>query len=199
VKRYSNIYVAKQLQLSLKDTEILLKLFSDYAMINTDDNGAICISNWDRRQFKSDSSVDRVRRFRENKRKDEDGNDGVTLHETLPSVSVSVSDSVSEYVNSQEESKSFKSVQSVFEKLVGVGGGKAAIDAIDDIVKMGATEDDMRAGLDWFRRNNDKPVKWYSQLVGPTRTAMQIRLQGTKPNALDAIVFENVGGNNGAN
>jgi len=58
--------------------------------------GVYCITNWEKRQFKSDSSQERVRAYRERKAQSQagDGNDTVTLHVTPPSVSVS--DSVSE-------------------------------------------------------------------------------------------------------
>lgn len=55
---------------------------------------------------------------------------------------------------------------------------QADVDAIQEIEKMGATIEDLKNGLDWKAGNNGgKPVRYVSALIGPTRTAMQKRLQ----------------------
>jgi hypothetical protein len=57
--------------------------------------------------------------------------------------------------------------------------GADDIAAITEIEKMGATVEDMLAGLRWKAENNHgKPVRYVSAIVGPTRTSMQKRLQG---------------------
>lgn len=70
----------------------------------TFENGVYCVTNWEKRQFKSDSSQERVRAYRERKAQSQagDGNDTVTLHVTPPSVSVSVSESSGEVRESEK-------------------------------------------------------------------------------------------------
>jgi len=73
----------------LDTTKRLLDQFIDFQMIDTDEQGAIYITNWDKRQFSSDSSTARVRAFRERQRQEAetvtpdgcDGNGDETLHE----------------------------------------------------------------------------------------------------------------------
>ena len=128
-KRYSNGYISKQLRLSLSDTENLLNLFKEYDMIDFDENEAIIIKNWDKRQFKSDSSMDRVRKSRENK-KSGGGNNDVTLQDsysnatetvnvTLPSVSASVSDSDSFSLKDSLTNFSDQNVYRIYEANIG--------------------------------------------------------------------------------
>lgn len=101
-KRYSNNYLSKLLRLQEKGTEKLLKLFIEYEMLEVDKNGAYKIKNFEKRQYKSDSSVERVRKYRQKKKEEqeklEECNADETLHETLPfnSASASISDSLSE-------------------------------------------------------------------------------------------------------
>src|SRR3990167_10512408 len=57
-------------------------------------------TSWDRRQFKSDNSSERVRKYRENK---EDDNVSETLNVTFPSVSVSVLLSSNDFNNVSPE------------------------------------------------------------------------------------------------
>lgn len=103
-KRYSNGYLSKLLRLPEKDTDKLLKFFLEYEMLELDENGAYRIKNFEKRQYKSDSSTPRVTKHRANKKKEkeaaeaEECNADETLHETLHSVSASasVSDSLNE-------------------------------------------------------------------------------------------------------
>ena len=47
----------------------------------------------------------------------------------------------------------------------------------DEIIAMGATSEDVIAGIEWLK-GQGKPIKYYSSIVGPARTAMQKRVQG---------------------
>jgi len=80
--------------------------------------GVYCITNWEKRQFKSDSSQERVRAYRERKAQSQagDGNDTVTLHVTPPSVSASESESSG--VQSELDEKAYAVVLSKWAQLM---------------------------------------------------------------------------------
>jgi hypothetical protein len=107
-KRYTNEYIIKTLRLSKEDGEKLINLFIDYDMIDIDENQAYRVKNWDKRQFKSDFSNERVNKYRlkkkEEEQENEESNGGETLHVTFHSVSASASESesISESINDLE-------------------------------------------------------------------------------------------------
>ncbi len=73
----------------------------------------------------------------------------------------------------------FTDVQKIIESFLGImPTGEAGIKAITEIVNMGATKEDIEEGYKWLKKNTDKPIRYYSSLVGPTKTSMAIRLQG---------------------
>jgi len=75
----------------------------------------------------------------------------------------------------REESQ-FSLIQKHIGRIAGLpSDGKASIDAIDILVKYNATKEDIQAGYDWLI-DNDKKVRYCSQLVGPTQTAIAKRL-----------------------
>ena len=53
------------------------------------------------------------------------------------------------------------------------------LNAIQEILNMGATVEDIKSGIKWLN-DNGKTVRYYNTLVNPTRTAMSIRLQQTQ-------------------
>jgi hypothetical protein len=78
----------------------------------------------------------------------------------------------------EAESAAFILVRDAITKNTGVPpAGPNDIKAIDEIVKMGASEVDIIAGIDWLR-GQGKPIKYLTSVVGPTRTAMSKRIQG---------------------
>jgi hypothetical protein len=67
------------------------------------------LANWNRRQFLSDSSTDRVRRFRSGKKQDETLHETpVTVDETKPVVTVTPPDTDTEQIQNREEGKKKK-------------------------------------------------------------------------------------------
>lgn len=71
----------------------------------------------------------------------------------------------------------YKRIIHEIEKITGLPpSNKSSVDAIEEILKMSATKDDIQAGYDWICKQK-KTLKYYGQLVGPTRTAMSKRLQ----------------------
>lgn len=79
--------IADELGLDEDATMRLLDQFGKFRMIHSDGTGILYLTNWDKRQFSSDSSTERVRKFRERQRQqgddetpnDETGNNDETL------------------------------------------------------------------------------------------------------------------------
>jgi len=76
------------------------------------------------------------------------------------------------------ESPQFDKIKSHIEKITGIPAMPKSIRAIEEIIEFGGSSEDITAGYGWFKDNADKPLKYYSQLIGPTRTAMSIRVNG---------------------
>ncbi len=70
MKRFSNDHVTKILHCDKNLSTKLMKSFEELLMIDIDENGAYRVINWKKRQPISDSSTERVRKFRD-KKKDE--------------------------------------------------------------------------------------------------------------------------------
>lgn len=68
-----------------RDIKVSLTALKDRGLIVENDDGFLCITNWEKRQFCSDSSTDRVRKYRENKKK-HDGNGYETLQKRYRNV-----------------------------------------------------------------------------------------------------------------
>jgi hypothetical protein len=89
----------------------------------------------------------------------------------------------------------FSDIQHAIEHITQMMPDNGACKAINEIIAMGAVEEDLRGGYDWLTKNN-KQFKYYSQLVGPTRTAMAMRTQGNhkggRSSDLSGIHFDNV-------
>jgi len=97
------------------------------------------------------------------------------LREVPASALYCIEDDV-ESVDSIEDDK-FSKTQRIIESITGLmPSGEAGIKAIDDIIKMGAIEEDIKAAAEWIA-SQGKTIKYYSSLVGPTQTAMARRVQ----------------------
>lgn len=64
-------FMADEIGLSETDLQAILNEFMEMGMIHVDDGGVLVITNWEDRQFKSDNSTERVKRFRAKKQKSE--------------------------------------------------------------------------------------------------------------------------------
>jgi hypothetical protein len=80
-------------------------------------------------------------------------------------------------IKDEDKFSGFDYIQKTLEKLTGqLPNGEAGIKAINEILEMGATVEDIKAGIKWLN-DNGKTVRYYNTVVNPTRTAMSIRLQ----------------------
>ena len=75
--------LADELGLDLDATQAILNQFQRFNMLHRD-NGVIYLTNWDKRQFASDDSAERVRRYRERQQAEpeQECNDDVTLQDS---------------------------------------------------------------------------------------------------------------------
>lgn len=85
--RYSVSDISHELGLDEEETEELLGYFEKLEMITVDDGG-ISIRNWDKRQYKSDDSNERVTRYRVNRKSNAD----VTLQNSYSNADVTPPD-----------------------------------------------------------------------------------------------------------
>lgn len=60
--------IAFALRITMEDLTESYEIFQEKGFIDFDDEGTILMINWNKRQFKSDSSTERVRKYRERKR-----------------------------------------------------------------------------------------------------------------------------------
>lgn len=73
---------------------------------------------------------------------------------------------------------SFTQVQKWLEEITGlIPTGQPSIEAINQIIAMGANRDDIQNAYNWFRDNTGKHVKYYGQLVNSIRTEQAKRVQ----------------------
>lgn len=63
-ERFNETDIADEIGLDETTTKIILEAFVKYEMLHVE-NGVYCVTNWDKRQFDSDNSTERVRKFRE--------------------------------------------------------------------------------------------------------------------------------------
>jgi hypothetical protein len=73
--------LAGEFDVELEKAQSLIREFHRFAMLHTDETGAMHVTNWNGRQFTSDNSTERVQRFRAKKKalQDEHGNEDETL------------------------------------------------------------------------------------------------------------------------
>lgn len=136
-----------------------------------EDKGIICdnhLTNWEKRQpQREDDSAGRVTQWREMKRNVTQGNAEISSEERRGD-----SDTDKE---ERSVPPAFENIKSHIEQLTGLPAMPQSVKAIDEIVSMGAIPDDIDAGYAWLK-DVGKAMKYYGQLVGPTRTAMGRRI-----------------------
>ena len=144
------------------------------------------LANWEKRKPKrEDDSYNRVTKYREMKRSVTQSN-AIEVDETPQSKSkIKIKDTDKE----EEENTTTPDTFDIFKEILESNGitpmTGADVTAIREMETMGAIAEDLRSGIAWrIEHNEGKPVRYIKQVVGPTKTAMQKRLQnnnGHKP------------------
>lgn len=152
----------------------VIQAMTDKGIIDEDGN----LTNWKKRQpDREDDSSERVARFREMKRNVTQCNAEKRLRERVDKDK----DTDKERDGSTPLTDS-EAVQQAIEEITGLPGGNvSSIKAIDEIVGMQPIYADIQVGYQWLC-DNGKTMKYYSQLVGPTRTAQSKRIQKANEN-----------------
>ena len=201
-KRFTIDDVTALLRVSNEHCNTLMNAFIDLEMIDIDENGAYHIKNWEKRQFESDSSTERVRQFRERQKKGSNtpdetlhggySNDGVTPPENREQTTDPEADTEK---REEDPPSAFDLTLHMVEDITGLPcGGPESVKAVDEIAAMSATREDIQAGYDWLT-SNQKTVKFYNQLIGPTRTANAKRLQNGRASPAHVKTYKDADGN----
>lgn len=184
----SNIFPLDDMPLN--DIEEAIKLFSTDGRIvryKKDGKKLIQIVNWWKHQKPRWASAsnypapdDWTDRYRYH------GPENVIIENNWKSIGGYIDNNIADSILCEDENEddikdenvdTFIKTRNYIEKLLGVGGdGPSAVKAIDEIIKMGAINDDIKDGYEWLR-DQGKTVRYFSMLVGPTKTAMTKRIQ----------------------
>lgn len=138
--------------------------------------------NWEKRQPKrEDDSRERVRNFRERNANVTPGNaSGGDVTPQRESKSTDTEkDTDTEGDDPPPPDDRFTALQRVAETAGIMLASPNDEVELSKLIQEGATADDLKAGIAWFRsENGGKPVKYLRQILGPTRTAALKRKQG---------------------
>ena len=152
-------------------------------------DGRWAVTNYAKRQAPVSGNV-RTQEWRKKKLKEQMSQDGDDMVTKRPVDT----DTDTEKTREEEARDDFDFIQNTIEAMSGVmPGGEASIKAINELVELRATKEDMQAGYAWLTENGKK-FRYYSQLVGPTKTAISIRHQKTLPQAANAGACVPAGG-----
>src|SRR5574343_43617 len=153
---YSLEDIANEFYLDEQDTEELLNCFRNLSMLDFVDNAWI-ILNWNKRQYKSDDSSERVTKFRMKQANQE----SETLQRRYSNAEVTTPETETEAdtdteADTEKESArdAFTVIQQTIERLTGlpITPNKLEIDAINEMVSIGITEDDLIDAVAWFKK-----------------------------------------------
>jgi hypothetical protein len=149
------------------------------------------LTNWEKRQPKSESEIKRVTEWR-NKQKEE-----AERYALLQDVTKNYTDTDTESDTDTEKEREnapsdpFSKTLSTIERITGLPPDNGAPKAIEEIVQMGATPADIQEGYNWIKGQR-RTLKFYGSLVGPTRTAMSRRVSAEHPAREPTITREEV-------
>lgn len=164
------------LRMNTDDLSLDLKQLETAGIIKRIENG------WTVTQFEKRQSAipgaERVQQFRKRQQNEQYYGDVTTLKRNVTQIN-RLTESETETETETEESAidRFSLIQKTIETITGYPpNGAKGIDAIQEVEKMGATDDDIKAGIQW-KIDNGHNIRYYQSLVEPIRTAMSIRLQ----------------------
>lgn len=178
-KRYSNVTVTELVTLPQTKVDALLNAFIEMDMLEIVD-GAFCVRNWEKRQFESDLSSERVRKYRQKHTE--------TLQKRYCNVSVTPpdTDTDTELINNATSKKpvevgELSEVEGWCIKYGAVGTTSPnAVNALIEMEKAGVIEQDIQIAVAALRSGRKKYT-----IVGPqsilTATLNQAGIRKAKP------------------
>jgi len=135
------------------------------------------LTAWEKRQPKrEDDSRERVREWRAKKRSVTQGN--APEEEGDTDIDKDTDTDTDKDEEGDTAPASFEVIQATLEGCGILVADEGAINAVVELVNARATVKDVREGVAWKSKNNGgKPIKYATQIVGPTKTAISKRLQ----------------------
>lgn len=188
---YSIADIAAEFGLDEQETQEILEYFQKLEMLQVNDDKEISIRNWDKRQYKSDDSNERVTRYRQNR------NQNVTpplqgrysnAEVTPPDNRVQITDTEDREQRAEDNVlDSFSLMRQLIEKFTGypIPNNKAEVQAINEMVELAVIEDDIRAAIQFFR-DNEKTARGASSLLNSVKYARSKRIQSANTNGRKA-------------
>ena len=180
--------LAWALRMSTDDLLTDLKQLESVGIVKKTKDGWLVV-NFEKRQSPA-SDAERKRQQRERDQRNQYyGNELVTnLSRSVTQINRIQNTETETEKRSSDDDDQFSFVQKTIEQLTGYPpNGSKGIEAIQEILNMGATVEDIKAGIQWLNEHG-KTVRYYNTVVNPTRTAMSIRLQQKQ----DINKYENV-------
>lgn len=192
--------VADAAGVSGDEARAMVDAFCDLGMVRFDDQDGICLVNWETRNPDSDNVTMRVQKHRNAKKRNvtetlqvedvkrscnvieesrsrEEENRSESEEKRVDADSTSARTPEIQSVSAAEPADEFEKMARQVEQKTGIlAGGAEAVDAIADLVKMGATGDDIDAAVTWMA-GNKRTIRYMRQLVGPVQTAIAQRVQ----------------------
>lgn len=181
------------------DVEKLLQAIQKLEIIDFVD-GTWIILNWNKRQYKSDDSYDRVTKFRETHKSNATVTPGNSYSNgfVTPPETDTESDTESDKEKEAPRAPSdFLGMQQLIEELTcyPIPPTDESVKAINEFIKIGATEADFKDALSFLSENN---IIAYGpkSLLGSVKTAVRKRVQknnGSKPKSLEDQGYHRIG------
>lgn len=172
LKRYSNTSIYNFLGLDTESGDALLSAMVDFGMLEVDEKGAYRVCNFEKRQFTSDSSTERVKKHRRNVTE--------TLQESYndvpPSVVCSVESVNLNSLNSLTAEDQFEKMQADLEEITGLPiVGEPGVKAVNAFVEQRVSREDIQAAYDWYIGEGNT-LKYHKSLLNPAIRRMRERL-----------------------
>ena len=166
------------LRVPIDDLLLDIRQLEAIGLIRQEQSGWL-VKNFAKRQAPSTAS-ERTRRFRESQHhKQYVDEDETNLKRNVSQINrlTDTENRLTESETEQTSSTPFDTTRQFIETLTGLPAMPQSIKAIDEIVQIGCSQEDITAGYRWYQENTGRPLKYYGQLVGPARTAMAQRLR----------------------
>lgn len=166
-------------RLNTNDLEHEMQQLAAAGLVERTVNGWI-VKNFAKRQSKM-TNAEKQKAYRERLHSNQYSDDSVT--EALPKVTqitdnrIQITDNREQITEAENGASPFDIFQRELETRGVLVNNVSAINAINEMLKAGATVDDLRAGLAWKAANSENRVIYAASLVGPTKTAIQKRKQ----------------------
>jgi len=166
--------IAWLLRMNTDDLALDLKQLESAGIIKRIENGWTVV-NFEKRQAAVTGS-ERVQQFRKRQQNEQYYGDVTNVKRNVTQIN-RVQNTETETETEAIAIDRFSTIQKTIETITGYPpNGAKGIDAIQEVERIGATDEDIKAGIQW-KIDNGHNIRYYQSLVEPIRTAMSMRLQ----------------------